>query len=202
MIFKKVTYVDNDEMDGVIARVEENTDELQLNKNIFDYLPEGFKEFVLYHEEGHIILKTSDEFQANMFAIHQYIPAHVATDELGRRIVVMTQALTPGSDAPFRHGIKTDKPAYKNYTAIAADPVSNVALALSSIVGDLGNLGIGSKRRINETKATAAGETQIIYAQGDAASQVAQVTGKNTNNMILFIGGSVVVIMAIYFMFR
>jgi hypothetical protein len=198
MIFKKVTYTD--QMGDVIARVEESTGELQLNKNIFDYLPEGFKEFVLYHEEGHLVLKTSDEFRANLFAVDRYIPVNVTEDDLGRRIVVMTQALTPGSDTPFRHGQKTGVLKFDNFAGI--DPISNVAQAVSNIVGDLGNLGIGSKQRVNETNAIAAGQTQVIYAQADATAEVSQITGRNTNNMILIGGGVLIVVMIIYFMFK
>jgi hypothetical protein len=174
MRFKKVTYAD---LGDILARVNKDTGEVQLNKNIFDSLPAGFKNFVLLHEQGHYVLQTSDEFEANRYAISHFLPLHTETDEFGRRIVIMTQALTPGADGPFRKD-----PVYSNF-----DPISAIAGAIGGITQTLPSLGIGTKARINETNAMASAQIAL-----------AKESSKSSTNLILIGTGAIAVLMIIF----
>ena len=57
---------------GTPALSDRNTGEVWINRKIFDTLPEEHKIFILLHEEGHIVLNTKDEFEADAYAFKKY----------------------------------------------------------------------------------------------------------------------------------
>jgi len=183
----KFTSVIFDPSQNEIARVNRLTGVLYLKPQIWDHLPQAEKNFVLLHEEGHVILQTADEFTANRYAISHFAPVQTLSNrELGQRIVVMRDILTPGKEnqiSGFSGGI---------------DPVSNVAGAIGSIFESLPMLGIGSKSRQTEIAAQAAAQQQIIAAQEKAAQEKS-----NQTLVIASVGGAIlVVLVVIYFIFK
>ena len=179
MGFTKVTYTD---IGDIIARVDHETGELELNNKIFNHLPKGFQDFVLLHEQGHLVIKSHDELQANLYAINHYLPIDVNNDEFGRRIVVMSQALTPGADRQYWDSRKNNE-RYSNF-GIA----ESIAGAVGGITQVLPSLGIGSKARINETNATV--NAQLALSQQNA---------KSNSNLILIGAGAIAVLIIIFF---
>jgi len=164
-----------------IAKVNRNTGTLYLSSDIWKGLPEDEKQFVLFHEEGHLVLKTADEYQANSYAVGKFAQAGTFTNkELGQKIMVMRSILD-----------KADGQT-SNFAAELA------AGASSGILQTLSVLGIGSKSRIKEAEATAAANATIYQAQAKAESE-------KTNSIMkiaLIIGVLLIVALIIYFTLR
>lgn len=149
-----------------LAKVNRKTGVLYLSKEIWNQLPEGEKQFVLYHEAGHLKLESASEFKANEYAIKNYLNAGTFTNkELGAKIMVMRSALQK---------------------AVGAPQTSNFALTdvASGIVQSLSVLGVGSKSRIAETNATTNQNVAIITAQANAS-----VLKSNANTKIFLVIG-------------
>jgi hypothetical protein len=200
MEYNKISYAD---LGKDIARVNKHTDEIQLNNNIFDRLPDSLKNLVLLYEQDKLVLKTAEEFQSNRYAANLYTPIYTSKDEFGHHIVVMKKRLTPSMGLPFSQNTKPDINEFDNFTI---DPISAIADATAKIVGTLPALGIGSKQRINETKAAAAGQVSIIQSQtqleaqaGADQKELAQVNGRNYNNMIILSIGGLLLLIIGYF---
>jgi hypothetical protein len=152
--FSKVVY---DASQAEIAKVNRVDKTLYLNPDIWKGLPADQKEFVLLHEKGHLVLQTTDEFEANEYAVKNFAPVKTLTNgELGKRIVVMKNILTPRVEAGF-----------------AAE---GIAGALSGIMTSLPVLGIGSKARQQEAAANATAQMQIITVQSAADSKKSNST--------------------------
>lgn len=147
-----------------IARVNRIDGTLYLKPQIWDNLPQGEKDFVLWHEKGHIVLQTTDEYKANKYAVKNFLPSHTLSNpELKARITIMQSILTPGREKP------------SPISGYGVDPVSNIAGAIGSIFESLPVLGIGSKARIKEQQAAAQAQGEIIAAQS-AAEEKARKT--------------------------
>ena len=177
-----------DPAQGPIAQVNRADGTLYLKPQIWDTLPQEEKNFVLWHEKGHLVLQTTDEFKCNEYAVKHYVASHDLTNpELKKRITVMQTILTPGRE----------NPAISGFTA-AVDPVSAVSGAIGSIFTTLPLLGIGSGARQAETAANAAAQSEIIAATAKANA------AKNQTNLIYgIIGGAfLIVIIVLYFIFR
>ena len=67
----KLKYVD-DLGSSTPARVNRITGECLINKKVWNHLPEAYKKFILLHEEGHYVLQTTDEFEADAYAFDKY----------------------------------------------------------------------------------------------------------------------------------
>ena len=133
--FSKVIYDPNQ---AEIAKVNRVDKTLYLNPDIWKGLPAGQREFVLLHEEGHLQLQTADEFEANSYAVKNFAPVRTLTNaELGQRIIVMRNILTPR--------------------------VSNFDIGgiLTSATQGLAVLGIGSGARKSETES----QLKVMEAQ-------------------------------------
>ena len=153
-----------------IARVNRVDGTLYLKPQIWDHLPKGEQDFVLWHEKGHLILQTKDEFQANLYAIKKYAPAHTLTNpELKARITVMQSILTPGreNDISGFTGATTQ-------SSIGIDPISASLGAIGSIFSTLPLLGVGSASRQKEAEASAQAQGQVIAAQAVADAKKGQ----------------------------
>ena len=168
-----------------IARVNRMTGVLYLKPQIWDHLPKGEKDFVLLHEEGHVKLQTADEFTANRYAVSHFAPVTtVSNKELGQRIMIMRDILTPGKENQIS--------GFDGVTV--SDPVSGVAGAIGSIFQTLPAIGIGSASRQRELKAQAAANASIIEAQQ---------AGNQDKIVMIAIGGAVLVVMiVIFFIFK
>lgn len=53
------------------ARVNRVTGEIFLNARVWNRLPDGFKKFILAHEEGHYFLQTTNEIEADNYAFEK-----------------------------------------------------------------------------------------------------------------------------------
>ncbi len=71
MTFSKITYVDN--LGSTPAMVNHRTGELLINTPVFNKLNPDTQDFVMYHEEGHLVLNTKDEYLADQYALAKYI---------------------------------------------------------------------------------------------------------------------------------
>jgi hypothetical protein len=166
-----------------IAKVNRVNKTLYLNPQIWKGLPADQKEFVLLHEKAHLVLQTADEFEANKYAVGQFAPVRTLTNaELGKRIVVMRNILTP-RESGF-------------------DPISAIATAgagaIESITSVLPVLGIGSASRIKETAANAAAQTAVITAQAKADAKKS-----NTTIIMVVLGGVLLIVMgSLYFILK
>lgn len=161
-----------------IAKVNRKTGALWLNTKIWNQLPAEQKDFVLFHEDGHLRLQTADEFEANQYAVSKFTPAGKFNNEqLGKRIVVMRDILA-----------KADGD-YSGFSFI-----DEAAGATSGIIQSLSVLGIGSKGRATEAEAQA----ELIKAQAQAGA----VNSKNTLKIILITGVLILVGVTIYLTLR
>jgi len=179
-----------------IARVNRVDGTLYLKPQIWDTLPQGEKDFVLYHEQGHLVLQTTDEYKANAYAVKNYLPSHTLSNpELKARITVMQSILTPGREDVSGFNTATSPGAT---VSGGFDPVSAVAGAIGSVFTSLPMLGIGSGARQKEIAAQGAAQASIINAQATA-------DGKKSQNYIvigILAASFVVVGIVLYFIFK
>lgn len=164
-----------------IAKVNLKNKTLSLSPAIWAGLPKEEKDFVLFHEEGHLTMQTADEFAANKYAVNKFLKAGTFTNkELGQRIMVMRSILdkADGKTASFTADI--------------------AAGAASGIMQTLSVLGIGSKARIREAEATAAANAAIYDAQAKAS----EAKSKSTVKILVVAGIIIILAVAIYFKFR
>ena len=164
-----------------IAKVNMKTGTLYLSSGIWNRLPQPEKDYVLLHEEGHLKLQTTDEYKANAYAVGKFLKAgSFSNKQLGQKIMVMRSVLdkADGQTSGFSEGL--------------------VAGAVGAIFENLSILGIGSKARIKESKATAEANATIYSAQGKAAAS----KSKSIQTIVLIAGVLVIVAVAIYFTLR
>lgn len=193
MIFKKVIYSDN--IGNTIAQVNKNTGELQLNARIFDYLPDGSTKFVVFYQDGNLIFKKADEFPNNLYLLKGYRPVSLKEDESGRQITVISKTSSFG--AIGMPDTKDTDPEYDNF-----DPISAVANAVKGIVQTLPALGIGSKQRVKETKASYEAQGDLLAKQVEAdkeLSKLSVISTQSSNNTMIIGGGLVMAIIIIFF---
>ena len=173
--FSKVIY-DPDQAE--IAKVNRVDKTLSLNPTIWKGLPEAEREFVLLHEKGHLELQTADEFKANAYAVGKFAPVRTLTNaELGQRIVVMRDILTPRESGFLAEAI---------------------AGAVGGVTSVLPVLGIGSGARMKETAANAAAQIQVIDAQSKADAKKA-----NTTIILSVLAGVLIIVgLSLYFILK
>lgn len=164
-----------------IANVNLKTGTLYLSDKIWPLLPSQEKDYVIFHEEGHLKLQTTDEYAANSYAVGKFLKAGTFTNkELGQKIMVMRSILDKADGQTA------------NFTAELA------AGATSGIMQTLSVLGIGSKARIKEAQANAAANSTIYEAQAKAAA----AKSNSITKIVLIAGVLVIVAIAIYFTLR
>lgn len=153
--FRKVRY--NPAQD-VIAKVNRRTGVLTLNPTIWDSLPTDQKEFVLFHEMGHLRLQTANEYAANKYAIGKFTALKTLKNHtLGQKIMVMREIL--------------DK----------ADDNLESGFAIGEILGgvtqSLSVLGIGSKARQNEAITAAENNLKLQDAKAKSTTKALVIGG-------------------------
>jgi hypothetical protein len=164
-----------------IAKVNRKNGTLYLSSEIWNRLPEAEKNYVLFHEEGHLKLQTNDEFAANQYAISKFAHAGTFTNrELGQKIMVMRSIFDKADGQTSNFG---------------GDAIAG---AVGGIFQNLSVLGIGSKARQKEAAANAAG-TAIIY---DAQAKAAAAKSKSTMTMLLIGGTLLIVGLVVFFTLR
>ena len=180
--FSKVIYDPNQ---AEIAKVNRVDKTLFINSEIWKGLPPGQREFVLLHEKGHLVLQTADEFEANKYAVGQFAKAGTLTNaELGQRIVVMRDILTPRES-----GFGED---------LYAAAITSTSGMIESVTKVLPILGIGSKARQQELAANVAAQSQLIEAQSKADSKKT-----NSNIIIGVLAGVILIVMgSLYFILK
>nr|WP_319570247.1 hypothetical protein [uncultured Draconibacterium sp.] len=163
-----------------IARVNRKTGVLYLNPNVWEQLPTDQKEFVLFHEEGHLKLQTASEYQANRYAIKKFTELKTLHNRpLGQKIMVMREILDKADDG------------YESGFGI----VEAVAGAASGITQSLGVLGIGSKSRRKESDNLTENQLRVIEAQAAAANENSKVNAK-----YIALGGALLLVLAVIFL--
>jgi len=171
-IFSKVIY---DSQQAEIAKVNRENGTLFLNPVIWDKLPSGAREFVLLHEKGHLELKTTSEFEANKYAVKKFAPVKTLTNaELGKRIVIMKNILSPQPESGFLEGV-----------------IQGAAQILPV-------LGIGSNSRVKEAAANADAQAKVINAQASAATK----STNNKTIMIVAVGAILILIVTVFLIFK
>ena len=182
----KFTNVVYDPNQKEIARVNRKDGTLFLKPQIWDNLPEQEKEFVLLHEQGHLVMQTKDEYKCNQYAVKKFMPTHTLDNpELKKRITIMQDILTPGKENGGQ-AIKNDD---------VSPFVNAIAGAVGGIFQSLPLLGIGSAARQKETAAAADAQIKVIEAQAEADKK------KQSNYLIYGIVGVVVLIFGIVLFF-
>lgn len=68
-MFSKVEYVNSADF---VAQVNHDDHSIKINHNIWQHLNANEKDFVLWHEEGHLKLDTKSEFLANGYAVQKF----------------------------------------------------------------------------------------------------------------------------------
>lgn len=175
-----------------IAKVNMKTGTLYLSSVIWDRLPQPEKDYVLLHEEGHLKLQTTDEYKANAYAVGKFLKAGTFTNkQLGQKIMVMRSVLdkADGQTAGFSEDTRP---------SISGNDIYGIGAGLGAIFQGLPILGIGSKARIKETKATAEANAPNYSAQAKAAAS----KSKSIQTIVLIAGVLVIVAVAIYFTLR
>ena len=171
--FKRVIMVPGQ---SEIAKVNRRTGVLYLNPKVWEGLPTDQKEFVLFHEAGHLKLQTSSEFAANKYAIKNFLPVKTITKrELGQKIMVMREILDKADGKIDGFGL-----------------VDSIASAVSGITQTLPLLGIGSKARQAEAEINTANQLQLFEAQSEIA-----VKQSNQTTKTLVLGGSLLLVLVV-----
>jgi len=154
-----------------IARVNRVDGTLYLKPQIWDHLPKGEQDFVLWHEKGHLVLQTKDEFSANLYAIKNYAPAHILTNpELKARIVVMQSILTPGRENNTSGFSGTTAASGGGGASVAGD----IAQGIGAIFTALPLIGIGKAAREEETAKQAQAQAGLMNVQAAADAKARQ----------------------------
>ncbi len=175
-----------------IAKVNRKTGVLYLSDAVWKGLPQEEKNFVLYHEEGHLTLQTADEFQANKYAVGKFLSAGTFTQkELGQKIMVMRSILdkADGKTSNFSSDLSS--------VSLGNDSLG-IGAGLTAIMQGLPILGIGQKAREKETITNAAAQATIYNAQATAAA----AKSKGTLTIIMIAGTLLIVGLIIYFTLR
>ncbi len=170
-MYSSVAY--NNNLGDVPARVNRVTGELQLNPRIWESLSRDYKNYILYHEDGHLVLQTTDEAEANRYAIDKFLPiAELSDNEMERRILVLTEITDINKTKAFGRNKPDPGSNESNF-----DPISLIVTAIGGIVQTLPNLGVGSKSRIKEAQAAAAAAAQIEDAKAKSTTKIMVVGG-------------------------
>jgi len=185
MNFSRVVF--DNTIKGDIARVNRADGTLYINPDIWQRLTGLEREFILFHEDGHLQLQTASEFTANKYAVEKFCPVQTLTDsELGKRIVVMTEITDPDQYISGSGG------------GVAVDPVSAVANAVGSVFDGIGTvfeslplLGIGKKSRMQETE-----------AQKKAALEISESKTAGTVKIVAIAGVIVIVVVTLIFLLK
>lgn len=152
-----------------IAKINRLTGEIFVSSDIWHQLEDSEREYVLLHEQGHLVLQTPDEYAANAYAIKNFAPiGELNNSELGKKIMVMQSILDKADD---------------NFSSF-----SGIGEAVNSVFQNLSVLGIGSKARAREAAANAA----IIQQQQQAAAASTKATTK-----ALLIAGAMILVLTV-----
>lgn len=94
------------------AKTNRRTGEVWLDKTLFGRLPYHLRLFVLFHELGHIVLNTVDEFEADSFAFKMYAyrgyPLSEAVYALSRVLTFTTDEHFERAEAQLKRALHFD----------------------------------------------------------------------------------------------
>ncbi|MCO5232853.1 MAG: hypothetical protein LC105_05425 [Chitinophagales bacterium] len=85
-VLNKISFVDSLRGDNP-ATVNRRTGEMYVSAKIWKQMTPDQRLFMMLHEEGHVILQTTNEFEADRYAFEQYI-------RTGRSLKHLVSALT------------------------------------------------------------------------------------------------------------
>lgn len=117
---------------NVPAAINWRTGEMLLSKTEFIKLPDAVREFVLLHEKGHWELKTKDEFEANNYALENFLARGEIT-EFGHKLMVLIDEVPKISEPPAKKPAKNEK-SYIDPITISAITAAGTSL-VNSIFG-------------------------------------------------------------------
>lgn len=177
-MFSKIEFVKNEDY---VAQVNHDNHLLKINEDIWDYLNNSEKDFVLWHEAGHLRLDTKSEFLANGYAIQKFANQIEVRNpnDLSQKILFLT-----------------NQKLYKHPTSnvitlnVPKENKSNIPpLIIAGIIGAVGSIGgaviqksnIGEKARKREAE---------YYAQ----LQMAQEQQRQENAKKLIIIGTIAIV--------
>lgn len=138
--FSKISMVPGSEIDNSPARCNRKTREVWLNADLWPSLSENTKDFVIYHEAGHIILQSTNEVAADEYAFNRMVKE-------GKSLKYCVLALT---------SLLTNSPGHRQRAYITlerAKAVEELARNLDSMQSSYSNFSIGSKVKKDARKA-------------------------------------------------
>ncbi|MDD3739139.1 MAG: hypothetical protein PHP31_07595 [Lentimicrobiaceae bacterium] len=179
-MFSDVKFVNNADY---IAQVDHDDNTLAINNDIWQYLNENEKDFVLWHEQGHLRLDTKSEFLANGYAVQKFANSIEVRNprDLSQKITFLT------NQNLYRHPNKVIT------LDVPQDNKSNIApILVAAIIGAVGSIGgaviqksnIGQKARQKEA---------TYYAHLEMAKE--QQRQENNKKLIIYISIAVVLIL-------
>ncbi len=198
MRFTSAKYED---LGQVTARVNRVTGGLEINPRIWSVLNSDYKDFVLYHEDGHLRLETADEFEVNKYAVDRFIEtATLDNPKLEQRIVVLSDMLSPKGMRKFTGEVYSEFSADGASAGLASTGGDEYGIGqgLTALSVLLPAIGIGRNARQKELEASAKTQQELLTAQSAYSS-------KKTTNQIIIIsvaGGLLIVALVLYFTFK
>lgn len=156
-----------------IARINRETGELSLNPKLWDrYTPEQ-KHVILLHEQGHFMLQTPSEVEANRHAISEFLQEGEIND-FGRKLTILSTIIHP-------HTPET-----------ANQPTSNLGPLVLPLIA-LGTTIAGGGLNIFGQNAAKKREEAQIKAQ----IQLAQIQAEHQKNILIISAVAIVFIMVL-----
>jgi Zn-dependent protease with chaperone function len=104
-----------------VAQCNRQTGELYLNVDMWDNLTEEQQAFIVYHEEGHIVLQTKNEFEADAYAVEKYFNSGLPLHKVIHAFTGVLSFSTPEHEArlhkAYSHFLYLDYTINKNKKA-------------------------------------------------------------------------------------
>lgn len=181
---KSITYVRN--IGSTPARVNRKTGELQINMDVWPKLKPEHKRFVLLHEEGHVVLDTSDELAVDAYAFKKYAAEGYSLTESVKAITRLLNSNNPEhnlrANLQLQRALEYDHFVNKNNRIILNNhstmkQISPTAQYLSEFENSYDSLfGIALTKKAKERKqqkfdakmAKKAARSNLIQARADA----------------------------------
>lgn len=164
-MFSSIKYV-NDA--NFVAQVNHDDNSLLINETIWQHLNDDVKQFILWHEEGHLKLDTRDEFEANGYAIDKYVKSAEIRDpkDYSRVIVFLTNTYDM-YNAPSPTTLNTNDKS--NFVPIAAAIIAAAGGIGSALIS---KSNIGSKARKKEASYMAELQMQMEAQRQQSQKQL------------------------------
>lgn len=132
--FSKINMVPGAAIDNSPARCNRKTKELWLNADLWPTLSENTKDFIIYHEAGHIILQTTNEVAADEYAFQRMVKEGKSMRDC---VLALTSLLTDSSGHRQRAYITLQR----------GKVVDELAKTIAAMESHYSNFSIGSKMK-------------------------------------------------------